>query len=389
MKVTILCSYPPYRFHNELRINKSSVQRITTWNETLIDELSKINDINIQVITGNTVINKKTSIINGNLEVIFLPMPKLKNIFTLYQYTRFLAARLISEFSPDIVHGIGTEHIWPYVAINSDRTSVVTVHGVISEIARKVPPKVLSQRRFFAWLEPRVLKQTKHLITINPYVKETLGAYTSATMYPIENPVNDIFFDAHTSTTNKTNEYMLFVGSIEPLKGIHDLIEAMSLLKRQNKSCPNLIIVGPVVNNEYAEYLYKMIAELNLKQSIEFTGFTLPDKLKIMYANAQFLVLPSRQETAPMCIAEAMSCGIPVIASTVGGIPHMIEEGVTGYLFTSGDTKSIASKIDALYSDNALRDEMSKKARETALRRWKPDVIAMQTAEVYKSIINN
>ena len=101
------------------------------------------------------------------------------------------------------------------------------------------------------------------------------------------------------------------------------------------------------------------------------------------------LVLSSVEETAPMCIAEAMAAGLPVVASNIAGIPHMVRNKETGFLFEVGDAESLADYIRRLVTTPGLRDQMGKRGKEIAVNRWKKRIIAEKTLDVYQRILRN
>ena len=97
--------------------------------------------------------------------------------------------------------------------------------------------------------------------------------------------------------------------------------------------------------------------------------------------------LPSNQETAPLVISEAMASGKPVVASNICGIPYMIRDSETGFLFDPDDAYELSEKISKIMTDEKLRIRMGKNARSDALKRWHPDIIAEKTYKLYEDIL--
>ena len=384
MKIAILGSYSIYNFATELESDPKSVRRITSWNETLASSLAKRPDVEVHFITGSKSIPGTRTLRKERLAVTYLVTPPKLNMFSLFQYTRWKVHRMLDEIGPDLVHGIGTEHIWPYVAVTSHLPTVITVHGVMSEIIRKVPTPITSRKRLFSWLERWVLRRTQHLISISPYVEQMAKKYTAAQTYSVENPVNAIF-SRHTAKP-ENGKYVLFVGSIESCKGLDILIESLAQFGTRPGNQPPVIIVGSVTEQSYEIALRRQIEAHALTDSIHFRGFLLPNELADLYANAALLVLPSRQETAPLCIAEAMAAGLPVVASNVGGVAHMIDDGGTGFLVEPGDVETLSAKLETLWHNADLRRQMGERGREVARQRWRPELIAEQTEEVYRQV---
>ena len=82
-----------------------------------------------------------------------------------------------------------------------------------------------------------------------------------------------------------------------------------------------------------------------------------------------------------------MAAGLPVIASRVSGIPEMVEDGRSGYLFEVGDVDELAGKIERLMDDPDLRARMGRRGKEIAEKRWRPESVAQKTVEVYRQVI--
>jgi len=264
----------------------------------------------------------------------------------------------------------------------------------MSEITRNAPQSLLSKRgikqRLFSFTERYVLGRTRHLIAISPYVINITKPYTSAETHMVENPIRECFFNANAKPD--TGSYFLFVGGVEPLKGVDYLIDAFAQLVSitpDNTESVRLVIVGPDTNKAFSLKLRAKITRLGLGDQIDFKGFMFPDELADIYKKAACLVLPSLQETAPMCIAEAMSAGLPVIASSVGGIPHMVDDGRTGLLVPPKDPHLLANAMHLLWSRPEKRLNMGKAGHKDAINRWEQDVIALRTVNVYRDVLKS
>jgi D-inositol-3-phosphate glycosyltransferase len=165
---------------------------------------------------------------------------------------------------------------------------------------------------------------------------------------------------------------VLFVGRIEPLKGVDTLIRAMALLAHK---CPTwvrrlslAIIGGDPSTNENAEMerLKAMHAELQLGDLVVFLGAKDQNKLQYYYNAAEALVMPSHYESFGLVALEAMACGTPVIASDVGGLSHLVRNGKTGFHVPSGDHLALASTLSRLLQDDALRRKLGEQAADWA-----------------------
>ena len=178
-------------------------------------------------------------------------------------------------------------------------------------------------------------------------------------------------------------EYYLFFGRLSYEKGIKTLIEAFTALNG-----PKLKIVG---TGPEEETLKAYVAEHRAEQKIEFVGYRKGDELKELIRDASFVVVPSEwYENNPMTIIEAYSAGIPVIGAHIGGIPEIINEGSTGYLFPSGDIqglKEAITKAESLSEENY--SEMSQAARKFAAENFSEKHSYTKIMDLYNSILKD
>lgn len=188
---------------------------------------------------------------------------------------------------------------------------------------------------------------------------------------------------------------VLFVGRIEPLKGVDTLIQAMCCLQLKDKRRPvHLAIIGgePSASREQmtAEMvrLQKLCDELAMGQTVVFLGLRDQDKLPYYYSAAEVLVMPSHYESFGMVALEAMACGTPVIASEVGGLAYLVRDGETGFTIPDQEPEKLCEKISWLLNDKALHESMSQRAVEYA-QDYAWERIAPQILDVYKSLVES
>jgi D-inositol-3-phosphate glycosyltransferase len=189
------------------------------------------------------------------------------------------------------------------------------------------------------------------------------------------------------------NRVVLFVGRIEPLKGVDTLIRAMSCLRCQEKDKPaDLVIIGgdpdaaPEVMTAEMARLQQMCKDLHLDHMVVFLGKRGQDTLPYYYSAAEVLVMPSHYESFGMVALEAMACGTPVIASQVGGLAFLVQDGITGFHVPDGDVEALCSKLSLLLGDSTLRLQMGQQAAGYA-RSYAWENIAVQIIKVYASLL--
>ncbi len=169
---------------------------------------------------------------------------------------------------------------------------------------------------------------------------------------------------------------ILFVGRIEPLKGLETLLKAVRQLAQRCCRPRDLtvVIIGGDASvpreqmDEEMARLLKLRDELKLQELVTFLGKQGQDVLPDYYSAADVVVMPSYYESFGMVALEAMACGTPVVASRVGGLLFTVIHGVTGYHVPSGDPDALANTLEQLMRDPALRRTLGEQAWHVAQR---------------------
>jgi D-inositol-3-phosphate glycosyltransferase len=187
------------------------------------------------------------------------------------------------------------------------------------------------------------------------------------------------------------HQMVLFVGRIEPLKGIDTLLRAMALLARD---CPNWqerlcvsVIGGDPTNssasaNAEMERLKRLRTELGIGDLVVFLGAQDQDALNVYYSAAEVVVIPSHYESFGMVALEAIACGAPVIASKVGGLAFTVQDGITGFHVPERDPEALAAKISQILRDPVLRERLGHQATQWA-QRYSWPTVANQVVALY------
>jgi D-inositol-3-phosphate glycosyltransferase len=184
---------------------------------------------------------------------------------------------------------------------------------------------------------------------------------------------------------------LLFVGRIEPLKGIDTLLEAIAILRaRQVYMCLSVIGGEPTENPEVisAEMarLQDIRQQYGLTDLVTFLGKRGQDTLPYYYSAAEAVIVPSHYESFGMVALEAMACGTPVVASEVGGLAFLVQNGITGYTFPVDDAQALAERLQALLQDRDLRTRMGAQAASFA-QQYSWGEIARRMQKVYQDLL--
>jgi phosphatidyl-myo-inositol dimannoside synthase len=167
-----------------------------------------------------------------------------------------------------------------------------------------------------------------------------------------------------------------------PRKGIRFLIEAAAQLKAR---FPDLKVVVAGDGFERPD-LIALAERLGIARDVTFLGWVANSDLPQYYRAAALSVIPSLEEGFGIPAAEAMGCETAVVASDAGGLPEVVEHGVTGLIVPRGDANALAEAIGALLADPARRARMGRAGRERALRLFDWDRSAEQFEQIYASI---
>lgn len=212
-------------------------------------------------------------------------------------------------------------------------------------------------RKFISW----AISQSDKLIAVSKDSAEKLQKL--APKNEIEIIVNAIDTKPFAFSPNRFENRskivrLLFVGAMGKLKGETDLADAIKIISTKNTDFRvSFLGFG-------GENLQKYCAEIGIENFIEFVGAVSLEERLSFFEKADIFVLPTLAEAMPMSVIEAMAAGLPIVSTTVGGIPELIEESEEGFLIEPSNARKLAEKLSILISDKDLRVEMGKKAQE-------------------------
>ena len=174
---------------------------------------------------------------------------------------------------------------------------------------------------------------------------------------------------------------VLFLGRLDANKSPDVLLRAS---KTVLESLPETRIVfggdGEIEKNR------RLAEELGIANSCEFHGWVTGAEREALFARAAVYCLPSKNEGLPMSVLEAMARGIPTVATAVGGIPQVIENGVSGYLVDVDDVEALADRLSSLLGSAELRADLGCNARNQIARNFGADRSIVQIEEIYDAL---
>jgi D-inositol-3-phosphate glycosyltransferase len=246
------------------------------------------------------------------------------------------------------------------------------------------------------WAEKQLAKDCHRIIAATEGEEEDLIRYCGAspeTISVIACGVNlDLFQPIDKEVARRQlgldgDGIILFVGRIDPLKGIDRLLMAMTYLERWQGA--RLVIVGGDDDSEAElERLRSLTRELHIQDSVTFAGPVGHEELPSYYSAAQVCVIPSYHETFGLVALESLACGTPVVAAAVGGIESVVRQDETGYVVRDNTPLRLADSIAAVLSRSDGGGWSASSTRASVLRfGWAN--IAQAVIEEYRQVLGN
>jgi glycosyltransferase involved in cell wall biosynthesis len=302
-----------------------------------------------------------------------LPVSRIRTLGMIFFWADI--CRTIKKIDPDIVHA---------------QSLIFAIPAFISKKMLKIPYVVWGQgsdvylRNWFMKLASEtIIKNADSAIALTKDMKNVFQEICDRDIAVVPNGIDIENYQnqAFAQERDTSEKRILFVGRLNPVKGVHYLLRAM---KRVCEVLPDakLIIVG---DGEEREHLESLADSLGIRDRVDFVGKVPHERIPEYLCEADIFVLPSVSEGFGIVILEAMSCGLPIVATRVGGVPDIIEEGVNGCLVESGDFQEMAKKILFLLDNRLLTDQISKNNRiKVQVYAWKNVVDRLE--RIYREI---
>jgi glycosyltransferase involved in cell wall biosynthesis len=378
MRVAMMGDYPRDPEHIG-----GGVEAITLY---LLRGLQQFDDMELHMVTMRSDVTERV-VSHDGITAHYIPTNYRLNALTFDGHHRRLLRQELDAIEPDVVHAhiAGT---YPLAAFGTRFPTVLSLHGIRrNEMALGRSWRDQLYRRWIVtYCEWASIRAAEHVVaTSPPYIREEFGRIIRGTIYDIENPVKDHFFEIE--RCGQPNQ-ILYAGHISVRKGILELLKAVDLLRQQVPDVQVRLAGRTDVDPTYVEQLQAYVDDRGLEDCVHFLGPLDEALLLEEYARCALLVLPSRQETAPMVIEQAMAARVPVVATRVGGVDYLVDHGRTGFVVEFGDIEGLAESMVRLLTDSVLQAQMGEAGRTEADQRFRATVVACQTRQVYERILN-
>ena len=174
---------------------------------------------------------------------------------------------------------------------------------------------------------------------------------------------------------------VLFLGRLEPAKGIFDLLEAVAAVRA---TVPDVRLVCAGHGDRLG--VAQRAECLGIADAVKFTGWVGPSGKRALFEAAAVFALPSYNEALPVSLLEAMAAGVPVVVAAVGGIPEVVAHDVSGCLVAPGDKASLERALRRLLTERGFAARIGAAARETARLRFAPERALPKLEEIYAAL---
>lgn len=349
--------------------------------EALLQGLAQIKEVEVHVVSCTRVPMQSPSKLAPNIYFHSLRVPKIGWMRTFFSGCAWAVRKKLKQLRPDIVHGQGTEEYCSISAILSGYPNVMTIHGNMRLIAQVNKPRPFSYPWLTARLEGLTVPRSGGVVCITRYTQEAVSGLARRT-WVVPNAVDSSFFEVNAEPLADTTPIVLCVGHICLRKNQNAFIRALDPLAEKRKF--QVLFLGHV--SPGADYDDEFLSLVRARSWCSHAGFADREKLKEHFRKAALLVLPCLEDNCPMVVLEAMAAGRPVIASKVGGIPDLIEDGVTGFLFNPLEPAAIRAAIEAILANSEVAGKIAEKARLSARERFHPNIIALRHFEIYREV---
>jgi N-acetyl-alpha-D-glucosaminyl L-malate synthase BshA len=236
------------------------------------------------------------------------------------------------------------------------------------------------------------IQQSDGVTSISSYLKEKTVTDFGVTR-PIAVIPNFVNCDVYTPITDEAaraaarlrfaepdEAILIHLSNFRPVKRVLDTVRVFAEVAKQIPA--RLVMIGDGPDRSSAEWLAH---DLKIQDRIHFLGKQ--ERVNAMLPLADLMVMPSELESFGLAALEAMACKVPAIATRVGGVPELIDDGITGLLYPVGDVDAMAAGAVSLLNDQARFAEMRDAARKTAQKRFCSTLVLPLYVDFYKSIL--
>jgi len=341
--------------------------------------------------------------------------PKRAPTFTGRRDELAKCAAAVREFRPDLIHFHGSERFFGLIKSERlvDVPAVLSLQGVLGPYstfrnffgalspwdvvcATRLPELPLglgllhqyADMRRGARQEARILAAVEGILGRTAWDKAWARKLNPAARYATVGEIlRPAFRDLRWSLAAAERHTLVYTNAGHPRRGTENLLAAVALLKPAFPAL-KLRLAGVVSERSgYGRFLRRRIRDLGLTDAVEFLGYLDDAAMARELLRAHLFVISSYVENSPNSLAEAMLVGMPCVASYVGGIPSMLEDGRTGWLYPVDDIPLLAERIRTVLRDDGAAVRVGEAAHQVAAARHDPVLVTDQLLAAYRQML--
>lgn len=420
MRVVWLCNGPVSDISKEYGIENGGI----SWIDSILEDITYRDNISLSVIfpiTSKAKIVKKEK----NKVQYYGFARKTENPTVYDKETEKIFETIINEIQPNIIHIFGTEfpHTLSMVKtcnhLKIGERVIISIQGLCCYYAKHysaaLPMNIVKKNTFRNWIkhdniqhqvrtfeirgeyEKEALRQVHHVIGRTEWDKACTKQLNREVHYHKCNESMRESFYINQWNLNKCDRHSIFISqSYYPIKGFHHILEAVAIMKpfyndihiyTTGKDVCSLSKTERIKESSYSSYIRSLIHQYGLENNVTFLGYLTEKEMCQRYLKSHVAVLASSIENSPNSVAEAMLLGMPVVASSVGGVTDMLEDKKEGFLYQSDAPYMLAHYIMKMFDNDEIAEACGLAARKKALRTHDRDLNNQNLVEIYEKVV--
>jgi glycosyltransferase involved in cell wall biosynthesis len=320
---------------------------------------------------------------------------------------------LVERWRPDLIHVHGLERFFGLLESRRLVTApvAISIQGILAAVSRNLFGRLsfwdvarmerlrdIVRGRGWGWTwwryrqlarrEAEIARNARFFLGRTDFDRQfVLGLNPAARYYQVDELLRQPFHDVRWDLATCERHRILFANASHPHRDIDTALEAVARLK---DSFPDVRLCLPGAIREtggYGKHLSRRIARMGLQGQVEFLGFLSAERMAAELTRAHVFATSSLVENSSNSLCEAMRVGVPCVASRVGGLPSLAEEGRSALFFPPTDAGVMADRIARIFQEDERAASLARAARERAVVRHDPDRVVAQLMAAYEAIL--
>ncbi|WP_297421051.1 glycosyltransferase family 4 protein [Thermococcus sp.] len=338
----------------------------------------------VDIITNNLPTGRENELREAEVGLVKVPGHVVKDVgvnATVLSHNARILEPYLRDY--DVVHG---QHAFTPLALKAvslarklGQASIITTHSIDLENTQYLRAAARVTFPYFKYY----LMNPHRIIAVSKASKLFIKKFTDVPVDVVYNGINTSMFHDGWNKDELREELglgdgplILYVGRLEPRKGVNVLVSAMRWIDG------TLLVVG---NGNMLPLLRSEAKMLGVSERVRFMGTVEYGLLPRIYGASDVFVLPSLSEAFGIVLLEAMSSGVPTVGTTVGGIPEIIDR--CGLLVPPGDARKLAEAVNMILDNKSLAKKLGRLGRERVEEIYSWNVIVRRTVSIYKEVL--